>query len=221
MLFAPHSRIVFIGDSITDCGRARPFGEGLDAPFGTGWVNLVAGLIGEAYPERRLRLVNMGVSGNTTRDLLARWETDVTRLSPDWVACMIGTNDVWRQFDLPLLEEIHVGPDEYRANLESLVDRTLPTVRGMILLTPFYLETSRSDAMRARMDLYGSIVRETAASRGTLFVDVQAAMDRLVGAQAHSSSISWDRVHPTVAGHMAIARAFLDAVGFAWGGERG
>ena len=41
----------------------------------------------------------MGVSGNTVRILAARWDTDVVALEPEWLAVMIGINDVWRQFD--------------------------------------------------------------------------------------------------------------------------
>ncbi len=219
MLFETGSKILFMGDSITDAGRTQPVGEGLFGPYGTGWVNQVAGLLGESYPERRLRLVNMGTSGHTVRDLAERWDRDVFQQKPDWVVVMIGTNDVWRQFDLPLQPEIHVLPDEYRATLDRLVVETLPRVRGMVLLTPFYLEPNRTDAMRATMDRYGEIVRETAHHHGTRFADTQAAMAPLLAAY-HSSYISWDRVHPSAIGHMAITRAFLDAVDFHWGGEK-
>ena len=34
MKIAPHSKVVFIGDSITDCERARPVGEGLFGALG-------------------------------------------------------------------------------------------------------------------------------------------------------------------------------------------
>jgi lysophospholipase L1-like esterase len=218
MLIEPNGKIVFMGDSITDCGRTQPVGEGLFAPWGNGWVNIVAGLLGAVYPGHRLRVVNMGTSGNTVRDLAARWEGDVFAQEPDWVAVMIGTNDVWRQFDSPLMPETHVYPDEYRATLEKLVSATLPKVRGMVLMTPFYLEPDRRDAMRAMMDRYGLIVKETAAKFGTAFVDTQAAMAGLVK-NYHSSYVAWDRVHPNVIGHAAIARAFLDAVGFKWSGR--
>ena len=217
MLIASESRILFIGDSITDCGRTQPVGEGLFAPYGSGWVNIVAGLLGSTYPSRRLRLVNMGLSGNTSRDLVARWDKDVLQHRPDWVVVMIGTNDVWRQFDLPLHPELHVLPDEYRRNLEKSIADTLPRVKGLVLMTPFFLEPLREDAMRRRMDEYSAIVRETAEMHGQWFVDVQAAMDRLVRDQ-HSANIAWDRVHPNIIGHTAIARAFLDAVGYDWSG---
>ena len=37
-------------------------------------------------------------------------------------------------------------------------------------------------------------------------------------AHVHSAALSWDRVHPNQTGHMVIARAFLDAIGFSWTG---
>lgn len=207
-----------MGDSITDCGRTQPVGEGLFGPYGNGWVNVAAGLMGAAYPAHRLRLVNMGTSGNTVKDLDARWERDVFAQNPDWLAVMIGANDVWRQFDSPLMPELHVYPDEYRAMLDRLVASTLPKVKGIVLMTPFYMEPDRHDAMRARMDEYGAIVREIAARRGTLLADTQEAMAALLQ-NYHSAYIGWDRVHPNIIGHTVIARAFLDAVGFQWNGK--
>lgn len=218
MLIEPGGKIVIMGDSITDCGRTQPVGEGLFGPYGSGWVNVAAGLLGAAYPQYRLRIVNMGTSGHTVRDLDNRWERDVFQQKPDWVAVMIGTNDVWRQFDSPLQPETHVYPGEYRATLDKLVSSTLPQVKGMVLMTPFYLEPDRHDAMRAKMDEYGAIVKETARKYQTVFVDTQAAMESLLG-NYHSAYIAWDRVHPNIIGHTAIAKAFLDAIGFRWDGE--
>src|SRR5690349_1984671 len=98
MIIQPDSKLVMIGDSITDCGRARPVGEGPYEGLGAGYVALVDGLINAASPELRIRVVNMGISGNTVRDLKARWKSDVLDLEPDWLSVMIGINDVWRHF---------------------------------------------------------------------------------------------------------------------------
>lgn len=214
MYFAPKSKIVIMGDSITDCGRAQPVGEGLFNAQGNGWVNLVVGQLGAAYPQAGFRVVNMGTSGNTVRDLKDRWQRDVTDQHPDYVVVMIGTNDVWRQFDMPLQPEAHVYLDEYEATLDALVAQTIPTVRGMVLMTPFYLEPNTADAMRAAMDRYGEVVRKVARKHGTLFVDTQAAFAPVLQ-HMHSSAIGWDRVHPNIIGHTVLARAFLDAVGCA------
>ena len=211
------SKLVMIGDSITDCGRARPVGEaGIDGSgLGTGYVSLVDSLLRAAYPQGRIRIVNMGTSGNTVRDLAARWQTDVLDLKPDWLSIMIGTNDVWRQFDSPLFPEASVPPEEYERLLEELVVTTKPLLKGLVLMTPFYLEPQLSDPMRARMDQYGKIVLGLAKKHNVNAVDTQAAFDRALKFQ-HSSNLSWDRVHPNSIGHMIIARAFLDVVGYVW-----
>ena len=118
-------KLVMIGDSITDVGRARPIGEGrADDALGRGYVMMVDALLGAVYPERMIRVINMGVSGNTTRDLKARWQTDVLDLKPDWLSIMIGANDVWRQYDSPKQTERHVLIDEYERNLVDLVSST-------------------------------------------------------------------------------------------------
>ncbi len=208
-------KLLFIGDSITDCDRQRPDGEGLFGATGKGYVTLVDAFLQSSYPELGIRVVNMGVSGNTVRDLASRWETDVTDRKPDWLSVMIGINDVWRQFDTPFITDWHVLPEEYETTLRELVRRTQPSVSGLVLMTPFYLEPNRSDAMRARMDQYGAIVRKIAEEHGTLFVDTQAAFDKVLKT-LYPGTLAWDRVHPTQAGHMVLARAFLNAVGFDW-----
>ena len=211
------SKLVMIGDSITDCGRARPVGEaGIDGSgLGTGYVSLVDSLLRAAYPQGRIRIVNMGTSGNTVRDLAARWQTDVLDLEPDWLSIMIGINDVWRQFDSPLRTEQQVGLDEYATTLRELATSTRPRVQGLVLMTPYFIEPLRADPMRARMDEYGAVVRRIAAEVGAVLVDTQAAFDGLL-AHSHPMTIAWDRVHPAHVGHMALARAFLNAVGFEW-----
>jgi len=212
---ATRSKLVMVGDSITDAGRARPVGEGRGDAIGKGYVMMVEALLGAVYPDQWIRVVNQGISGNTVRDLKARWQTDVLALAPDWVSIMIGANDVWRQFDSPLQTETHVLIEEYETTLDELVLTTLPKVKGMVLITPFYLEPSRADPMRAAMDRYGAAVRRLAEKRGTVFVDSQAPFDAVLKTY-YPATLNWDRVHPDYVGSMVLARAFVDAVGFDW-----
>jgi len=117
-------KLLFIGDSITDCDRSRPDGEGLFDATGRGYVTIVNALLTSTYPELGIRVVNKGISGNTVRDLKARWETDVIDQKPDWLSIMIGINDVWRQYDVPFIKDWHVYIDEYEETLRELVRRT-------------------------------------------------------------------------------------------------
>lgn len=218
MIFGTNEKLVMIGDSITDTDRKRPHGEGRNDSIGKGYVSVVNSLIQTVYPELALRIINMGISGNTVRNLKERWQTDVLDLKPDWVSIMIGINDVWRQYDQPLITESHVYIEEYKNTLEELIVTTLPNVKGVILMTPFYIEPNRSDAMRRSMDQYGEVVKELAVKHDTKFVDTQAAMDAILG-HIYPAALAWDRVHPSLIGHTVLARAFLRSVGFDWNKE--
>ena len=213
MTLQPRNKFVLIGDSVTDMGRTRPMGQGLFNPHGTGYPNVVQGLLTSVYPDYFINVVNMGVSGNTVRDLKARWETDVVALQPDWLSIMIGINDVWRQFDSPQIPEHAVQTDEYRATLDELVAKTKPLVQGLVVMTPVYWELDTADAMAARVREYGAICREVAVKNGVLFCDAQAYADRVLR-HCHSCYIAWDRVHPNIPGANVLAHALLDTLEF-------
>jgi lysophospholipase L1-like esterase len=214
MYLQKNDKLLMIGDSITDCGRS-PAGEGSSDALGKGYVAQVDALLAILYPELHIRVINKGKSGNTKRDLKARWQTDVLDLKPDWLTVMIGINDVWRQFDRPLMTKSHVYIEEYEQTLREFVEQTKPRVKGLVLMTPYYLEPNKANAMRAKMDIYGQVVKTIATEYATLFVDTQAAFDYLLQ-YMYSTDLSGDRIHPNQIGHMTIARAFLNVLGFTW-----
>ncbi len=213
MLIEAGSKLIMAGDSVTDCGRGKPEGEGLFGAIGNGYVSFVQAELFARYPERRIRVVNMGNSGDTVRALKARWETDIIEKKPDWVSIMIGINDVWRQYDLPLETEKHVYLEEYSSTLEEIVSTTKPLLKGMVLMTPYYLEPNANDPMRSTMDKYGAAVKAVAQKYNTYFVDTQAAFNNIL-THYHPNMLTWDRVHPNNIGHMVLTQAFLNAIEF-------
>jgi lysophospholipase L1-like esterase len=215
MLLQKSQKLLFIGDSITDCQRQKPEGEGLFGALGQGYVAFVDALLQAVYPELGIRVINKGISGNTIRDLKARWQEDVINQRPDWLCVMIGINDVWRQYDTPFIKDAHVYADEYESTLSKIVLDAKPSVNKIVLMTPFYIESNPQDNMRRTMDEYGAIVRKIAVDSDCMFVDTQAAFIQVLK-EIHSSALAWDRVHPSSAGHMILARAFLHEIGFEW-----
>ncbi len=208
MIFEHLDRIVFAGDSVTDMESAQPVGEGLFDSLGKGYVRVVDNLLAAWYPERHIRVTNSGISGNTSRNLLARWQQDVLELKPQWISICIGINDVWRQFDCPAMPDWWILPEEYRANVEQMVISAKENTKGVFLMTPYYMEPNKEDPMRKRMDEYGSICRDLAKKHQVTFIDLQAMFDRYFG-HRHSSFIAWDRVHPNPIGATLIAGEFL------------
>ncbi|MFC8849221.1 MULTISPECIES: SGNH/GDSL hydrolase family protein [unclassified Micromonospora] len=207
MLLGAGQRVVFIGDSITDCGRRDSA-----APFGDGYASLVRAFVDARHPELGLTWVNRGVGGDTVRDLAARWDADAVAERPDWLSVMIGINDIWRAFS-PGQEAEAVPIDEYERTLRALLRRAVAaTGCRLVLADPFLIEADVDEPQRAETDRYAAVVAAAARDFDAVHVATQAAFDRVL---AHSPSSRWadDRVHPGLPGHAVIADAFLNALG--------
>lgn len=209
MLFENMDRIVFAGDSVTDMGSAQPVGEGLFENVGHSYVRIVENMLNTWYPEIKVRVTNSGISGNTSRDLRERFKRDVIDLNPDWVSICIGINDVWRQFDSPAIPDGQVMPEEYEKNVEEMILSIKDQVKGIFLMTPYYMEPNPEDWMRKRMDEYGAICKKLAEKYDCILVDLQETFNQYFKYR-HSSYIAWDRVHPNLIGATIIAKQFLE-----------
>lgn len=191
--------IVFAGDSTTDADRCAT-ADGL----GNEYVKLVSDALYAFLPTENYRVVNAGVSGNTSLQLLERWERDVMSLTPDVVFCMIGINDVWRHFDRcePLQKRISV--QEYVENLSLICEKT-KGVRVFCIIPPYFMERNRTDEMRVMTEEYAAAAREVAKKFGADVLDVQPAFDEYMLGRS-GQTISWDRVHPGWIGSQLIMR---------------
>ena len=198
--------IVFAGDSTTDADK-RSTADGL----GNGYVKLVSDALYAFYPMENYRVVNAGVSGNTSLQLLERWERDVMSRAPDVVFCMIGINDVWRHFDRcePLQKRISV--QEYRENLSSVCEKT-KGVRLFCVIPPYYMERNRTDEMRVMTEQFAAAARGVAKKYGADVLEVQPAFDEYMLGRS-GQTISWDRVHPGWIGSHLIAREVFRFLG--------
>lgn len=211
MLFQKNSTLLFIGDSVTDCGRARPVGEGTG--IGLGYVNMAASLLAAKYYGENIKILNTGISGNTIRDLKNRWQSDVLDLYPDYLSILIGINDVWRKFDRPDNPELAVGIEEYEATYRELIEITKTKVKKIILMTPFFAESDKTDSMMKDLLGYIEAVKKIATDYKdvAILVDLQAEVDKYINSGMPQSVIAGDRVHPSQIGGMIIAQTFLRA----------
>ncbi len=87
---------------------------------------------------------------------------------------------------------------------------------GLMLLTPYFIQP-RGEPMRTMMDDYGNVVRRLAQRHQAVFVDTQAVFDSAVE-HVPVETLAWDRAHLNIPGHMILARAVLQSVGFNWSG---
>jgi lysophospholipase L1-like esterase len=207
MIFEHGQRIVFIGDSITDCGR-----RDANAPYGNGYMSLVRAFVTARYPELGLHWENRGIGGDTVRHLKARWDEDVIALDPDWLSVKIGINDVWRKYGQKPEEAVSV--EEYEATLRALIQRAVDeTGCRLIIAEPYVIEKDPSDPQLVETVQMAQIARRLANEFNAINVRTQEAFDT---ALQHSEPGDWaaDRIHPNLAGHAVIAQAFLRAISF-------
>jgi lysophospholipase L1-like esterase len=103
-------------------------------------------------------------------------------------------------------------PEIYRKNLEDVCERTVGKVKGLFVISPFYMEANDNDPMKKRMVEYAQIAKEVAEKYGAKYIDVQDEFDKHL-VHRYPAYISWDRVHPNWVGSMIIAKEIMKAIG--------
>ena len=208
-------KFLFQGDSITDGNRCKDKNMEWDKnhQIGHSYAYLLTAYLSLKYFERNYVFINRGVSGNTTEDLLLRWQVDCIDITPDVLILLIGTNDICYQksdvYDTDMLQ--------YKQNYRELLLQIKvcnPNVR-IVLLEPFGFvslqpkDVSGGEVERATaLKNVQKIVSELSAEFNAMFVPLQTAFDEMA-LLSEAKYWIWDGIHPTEAGHALIAKEVL------------
>ncbi|MCE5314871.1 MAG: SGNH/GDSL hydrolase family protein [Armatimonadota bacterium] len=197
--------VLFQGDSVTDA--CRTYDD--PASLGQGYPMMIAASYGSMYPEQYVQFINRGVSGDRVINLQKRWQSDCIELQPDVVSILIGVNDTWRRYDSNDPTSTEAFEKVYRDILTQTREKTDAQI---ILMEPFVLPYPEDRiAWREDLDPRIHVVRSLAR-------EFEAALIPLDGIFAQASARReiefWaaDGVHPTLAGHALIARAWIETV---------
>ena len=189
-------KIIFFGDSITDAGRDRLN----PADLGEGYVKIAAGKLRLLYPDTQFCILNRGISGDRTEQLLARIQEDVVAEQPDVVVMEVGINDVWHRF----LVGVEVTPEDFRVRYHELVKILKSTGAKLILIQPYVLKKPDMARLRPWLDQFNAIIDEIVEEEGVPLIP----MDEIfagVTQSIRSNQFSADGVHPTHRGCRYIA----------------
>ena len=210
LLIRNSQTVVFIGDSITDCGRTDVAG-----PLGNGYVKMTVDLLAAKYPERQIAFLNKGISGDTAPGLRDRWTDDLLLHNPDWVSVLVGINDLHRRFSPD--PQLHVPPKIYRQAYAQFLERTTKSTKAtIILMDPFYISNENDPNSQRTIVLealaeYIAIVREMAKNFDAVHVPLHDVFQQQLKYRP-SDTFCLEPVHPNAAGHQIIAYAWLQAV---------
>ena len=217
--FPEGSRLLFIGDSITDMKWGRNEKD-RNHYLGHSYVYLIAARLGVDLPEAGLEFFNRGVSGNRLRNLKDRWQKDVIEMKPDLLSVLVGVNDrvvgKEKTFDAKQWEA------DYRAVLKR--SRVANPDLRIVLIDPFVLQSGwwmtkggQWEVSRAQIEGMGATVTRLAKEFGAVQVRMQEVFDAAAKAVSPGQWI-WDGVHPLPQGHELIARQWLEEVSGRWKG---
>jgi acyl-CoA thioesterase I len=204
--FKSGSRLLFIGDSITDCGRREDREE-----MGSGYPRLIRDWLTAKDPTDAPHVINRGISGNKVTDLADRWTSDVIAEKPDVVSVKVGINDVWHGL-APRTAGVPIG--DFVATYRRLLTETqkaLPNI-GLVLCQPSVIWHPAPAEGNETLKPYIAAVNELAKEFRATLVPLHEAFTR---AARLRPDIKWtpDGVHPSSPGHMLIARTWLVATG--------
>lgn len=198
-------KILFQGDSITDCGRNREDFHDL----GNGYPKYAAELLAKAHPETEFEFINLGISGDQTKDLVERLQSDFIDIQPDFVSIHIGVNDTWHR----AAERNWLGNDVFEAQYRKVLSEIKEKTNAKLLIIEQFL-LPVDDKAYFREDLNGKIdiTRKLAREYADFYIPLDGLMAQAcVGND--SSHWSEDGVHPNENGARLIAGIYADAFG--------
>ena len=187
------STVVFIGDSISDMwGNAQGAPEFAQHP---NWID-------------------KGISGQTSSQLLARFQTDVIDLHPQIVHILVGTNDVYPGWTVEPSESSAGNGIDSSANVKAMVQMAQANSIHVILATipPWgcdaanctLAETADPTASRYdRINAWNAWIEEYAVSQGIPVVDYHSALLAPDG-EHYVPGLTLDGVHPSAAGYVVM-----------------
>ena len=187
--------IIFVGASLV---------AGVGDPKGQGWVSRVVGRTHSADLE--VTAYNLGVRGDTTADVLARWKSEC---APRWagraekrLVISVGGNDAASGVTLA----------RHRLNLANILDDAASAGIGTFVVSP---PPADDEEINAKLDVLVEAQADVCARRGVPFVD---CFRPLLGHEQWQSDLGASRIahHPGQAGYGLIAWLVLHNGWYDW-----
>ena len=198
-------KILFQGDSITDCGRDKRNYHDL----GPGYPKYAAELIREAYPDVDFEFINFGIGGNRTSQLFDRFYEDGIEFQPDVISIFIGINDIWHRHS----HNIATTDEQIRLNYRSILERIKrETNAKIIMIEPYLLDAESIDYLRPDHKTLCTIVKELADEYADAFIPLHEHFCEAMKTQPAPLYYSADGVHPNVEGAKLIAGYYKAAI---------
>lgn len=195
-------KLLFQGDSITDAGREYNDCHNL----GEGYPKYAAKYLKNKFPDIDFEFIDLGISGNQTKDLVGRLQNDFIDIKPDIVSILIGINDVWHHADDKSWIPNDIFEDQYRIILKAIKEQTNAKI---MIMEPFLIPVE--DKLFFRVDLAPKIeiIRKLAREYADAYLPTDGLLQSaFIGDEP--TSYAADGVHPTAKGADYIGKLYAE-----------
>ena len=147
-----------------------------------GWVELLSQYLEEKYQGDFVNVFNLGIGGNTTKDVLERFEAESSARKPTNIIIAVGINDT----------KFYTSKD-FKVNLEKLIGLA-KKVTSEITLVGLVLGNWKGDEpfSNKKTTDFNNVIKEVAASKGYKFIPLQEVL---------KPEDYMDGLHPNNQGH--------------------
>ena len=196
------SRILFIGDSITDVKFNSRF------CFKFRVRNIYASLLKKKFRKysKNIHTDIKGIASNRTYHLYDRLTRDCISLKPDVIIMLIGVNDAWENY----------GPENYPPLLRPMephmreiyrrIRTELPDAQ-ILYIMPFLIDAIKEkEPFHKMLDEFREKLRELAVENGAAVLDMQEVFYEAQKSN-EPARLAVDGIHPTSLGHKVMADA--------------
>ena len=162
-------------------------------------------MIVEYYQSAGIECFNRGISGDRSKNLLARISGELEEIQPDLVFILIGINDTWRRYD----ENDPTTAEQFENNYRQVLEIIRSYGAKIVILEPFLLPVEPS-RMVFREDLNFKIDVARALARD--YAEAYVPLDGLFAKEVLNTEpalLSFDGVHPTELGNRKIAEWWM------------
>lgn len=199
----PGEQILAIGDSITNAG---------------GYLRCMDAVFSQRYPDLKLPpIINAGVGGNKSPDLLARFEKDVIARKPAVLTLNVGINDVWHHLKEPLTDQ---AVESYARDLDQMVKTAKAAGIRVILVSPTVIQEDPKAEGNVRLIRFLDAGRRVARENDCPYVDLRALFLAAIEHHAKETGetrpkgyLTADGVHMKPPGDALMAIGILRAMG--------
>ncbi len=164
-------------------------------PVAGGWVTCLR----NHFEKSGIEVYNLGISGDSTNELLKRFEAEARARQPSVIIIAIGTNDSERVNGKYL-----VPPKRFESNLKKLISLARKFTKNIIFISPIRVDESKTKPIpwepsicyyNNDIEIYAKIISKVCKKKMVRYIDIMGIMNK---------KDMYDGLHPNTKGHMKI-----------------